>query len=289
MTFWVGDKNQKPDQWSFDNTLIETQWDWVNQDLVALYPMWEKGGTSIRSVAGRAIDAPFTGTPTWSMAPYGPCLEFTDNVTEYALVEMTGLGWNLATNNTEDWPLTLVISGFIPTANPGANRGFIQIGQAANDGTPFTLIRMASLTLQFFLDGGLREDSQTLVVGQTYTIGMVWEKGLAVGIGLTHFYLDGKLLSTYDAGANHQTASTSIDLYIGNGFSPSAPCKIGAVMLWHGAKSHAQMAQIGCDPFGPLRMEDDTPWLAVAAAGGLGPAEIITMLNRDKISPLRQM
>ncbi len=296
MTFWEGEKFKKPDQWAFDRSLVDEKWGWFHDNLVGAWLVFPQNNLArVQDLNTRVLNH---GTPdnssgdlTLVTTAAGPTINFSGDATNDridlgSITSANPLSFFGKTSLTLFSRLTVGLtpnSGFprvFDKSNAGnATNGWgFWIGSAGGwdgkavviiDGTPASITATAMMT-----------------TGETATIDLVID-----GLSIQHFYKNGVLFETNTAALSSFPADTT-NAAIGNWNHSTDRMWRGSidyVYVLNGAATPSQVAQVYSDPFGPFRMVEDTPWLSVAAAGGLTPAEIITMLNRDKISPLRQM
>ncbi len=246
---------KKPRKWVFSSGLVAPEWAWSHKELIAAYPMWDKQGTRIYDVSPFRRSAPFTNTPTWVTERYGAALEFTEDGSEYALAELSGLGLPLASSTATDWKFSIIVTG-VKIVNTATGKGIIQIANSISDGTPFLLIQNEQSSQLRFLFNNAFIFIITVDADAIHTVALTYD-GVTIKI-----YINGELVDSSARGVAF--ASADNDLWIGNGSNESFGGRIGGVLLWKRTLTDLDILKISRDPFGPFRMVDEIPVIGLS-------------------------
>lgn len=281
MTFWEGDKNKSPDSWAFDKSLVAPEWEWIWEHTPAFaFPLW--GDSIDLSSNDLSTRGTLAGNAIWAPGAHGLSL---DNTVDGSLDFPLGTLYAIPVADPEITIFTafylssLVGANASPLAFRGSfGNGMWQIWKNATQ-IAFSFHNGSNRTLSFNVN------SYPTTVGY-HSIAIVRKLG-----GDFEAFVDGIPKGTGSTAESFTSAShvlTVGDLQSGLGHQVRGK-HYTAIGWYNVAHNRARIKQLHEDPGGPFRMVENAEWLSVAAEVGLGPAEIITMLNRDKISPLRQM
>ena len=247
--------NLKPPLWGFDRGLVAPEWWWYWRDALAVVPFWEKGGAPYDLVQKEFLG--IAGSPIWSTSSIGVVGE----------ADETGDVWS--------WP----DDGFLPTT-----RGTIAIVYEKTDATNrgSTLIGPVSVTASarfgghlpwatgdYFFDFGGTGAGKRLTVTPPTTQGVI-KLILVAGPGGLQIWQNGVKIASNTTAASRVTASAPFSINSGHTVAGDL-IKISVVGIFDAEWTESQCKQWSADPFGPLHMEEDTPWLAPVVVSGFVP------------------
>ncbi len=280
MTFWEGEKNKKPERWSFDKGFVDPKWDWFWRDLAFFVPIWELGSAALYDLVTRKRGTIQSAT-TWKATDRGTALNFIDNASDGAIFTGPFIATDLG-----DFTGSFTVFSLARTPDVGADRHTMYAQWDSGTITGQMLFGMnmtraagteagtLGLTCHENITGFDGADSAAgLLLANTWyamTGRRIWN-GASSDVSV---WLDGVDVTDAFETTNPRTARATSASYIGN-YSTTIPFDgdISYVAGWNRPLSNGEVIQLSRDPFGPFRMDaqDELQLLGVAAAGGANP------------------
>ncbi len=262
----------KPTMWGFDKGLVAPEWDWFWPAVKVALIQWEGAGKPFNYAARKFVTS-MTADATWVPSVFGMVINWPDAATQAIDVALAS---DLELRNPSEISVvtrirhTALASGdpemYCSTRDAG-NEGWT-FGQTDRFGSLPDQIMKLAFTLQ-----GVAEYKSTVNVraNDWNSLGFSWRNNDAV-----RFFNNGQFLDSVATGGHNQPLSTT-RLFVanfGNGTVPFSGFGLNAdqdyIYIFDRNLIDPEHAQLARDPFGPFRMEEDTPWLAIAA--GEAPA-----------------
>lgn len=161
------------------NSPFRSEWGWLRQHCVAVYPLWEKGSTRVYNLARPTRFASVTlgAGGTWADSQWGPGLHFADaGYIDTGVPRIGSVG--LFAASTERW--TAVIR-----AKHSAVEGFLLAKSGAtNANANFQILHQRNLaaarTPRFIIRGTITDSSWGLDDGLYHTYWVTWDGSTAI-------------------------------------------------------------------------------------------------------------